>query len=350
MPSPQFPRRASRGRGDGLATKILFFVCVLSLFPSVKSIHHMKRDPIAWVEPRANGVPLVVTNQCKETIYAGVATQSGTSPGTTGFRLDAGSQRNMTVGHNWQGRVWPRTNCSFNADGTGPSNTGGNNGGGAACSTGDCFGVVECQVAVGPIPRYTLTLNDADGRQGAPPATLAEFTLATSSGQTFYDISLVDGYNIPLGIVSLYPESGNKSLTDIPPNLTNPICIGTAALLAAKGDTSDANLGTNTSFPIPLEESVSESFVQGWCPWDLQLDPPTKPGDGVYPYPDDTIQRPLFDPCYSACSKYSKDSDCCIGKYDSPTVCKPNYYSTQAKQVCPDAYSYGESSASSGHA
>jgi len=143
--------------------------------------------------------------------------------------------------------------------------------------------------------------------------------------------------------VSLYPESGNNSLTDIPPNLTNPICIGTAALLAAQGDTSDANLGTNASFPIPLEESVSHSFVQGWCPWDLQLVPPTKPGDGIYPYPDDTIQRPLFDPCYSACAKHNKDSDCCIGKYNNPTTCKPNYYATQAKKVCPDAYSYGES-------
>lgn len=174
--------------------------------------------------------------------------------------------------------------------------------------------------------------------------TLAEFTLASSSGQTFYDISLVDGYNIPLGIVSLYPESSNSKLNDIPPNLTNPICIGTAALLAAQGSTSDATglaVGTNSSFPIPLEQTQTMSDVETWCPWDLQQDPPTKPGDGVYPYPDDNIQRPIFQPCYSACAKYNHPSDCCTGAYDSPSVCKPSLYSQDAKKVCPDAYSYG---------
>ena len=171
--------------------------------------------------------------------------------------------------------------------------------------------------------------------------TLAEFTLATSTGQTFYDISLVDGYNLPLAIVSLYPESGNASLTEIPPNLTNPICIGTASLLTAVGDASDANSGTNSSYPIPLDESVSISDVASWCPWDLQVNIPTVPFDGVYSYPDSNIQRPGFDPCFSACAKYGQASDCCTGSYDNPDVCKPSSYSTAAKSVCPDAYSYG---------
>lgn len=171
--------------------------------------------------------------------------------------------------------------------------------------------------------------------------TLAEFTLATSTGQTFYDISLVDGYNLPLAIVSLYPESGNASLTKIPPNLTNPICIGTAALLTAQGDTSDSNSGTNSSYPIPLDETVSVSDVASWCPWDLQVNIPTVPSDGVYSYPDTNIQRPGFDPCFSACAKYSHASDCCTGSYDSPNACKPSSYSKAAKSVCPDAYSYG---------
>ena len=146
---------------------------------------------------------------------------------------------------------------------------------------------------------------------------------------------------MPVGIVSLYPESGNPSLEEIPPNLTNPVCIGTAALLAAEGSTADMWLGTNASFPIPLDQSVTIAQVQRWCPWDLQLSPPTKPGDGVYPYPDDNIQRPLFNPCYSACAKYNHPSDCCTGHYDDPNICKPSLYSTDAKQVCPDAYSFG---------
>lgn len=177
--------------------------------------------------------------------------------------------------------------------------------------------------------------------QGVTPATLAEFTLATSSGQTFYDISLVDGYNLPLAIVSLYPESSDPSLQEIPPNLTNPICIGTTSLLASKGSMADADSGTNSSFPIPLEQGVSLSDVQTWCPWDLQSSPPTKPGDGVYPYPDDNIQRPVFNPCFSACSKYRKPKDCCTGSYDNSNVCKPSLYSGNAKKVCPDAYSFG---------
>lgn len=171
--------------------------------------------------------------------------------------------------------------------------------------------------------------------------TLAEFTLATSSGQTFYDISLVDGYNLPLAIISLYPESDNSSLTRIPPNLTNPICIGTAALLTAQGDTSDSTSGTNSSYPIPLDKSVSVSDVASWCPWNLQVNIPTVPPDGVYSYPDTKIQRPTFNPCYSACAKTGHAVDCCTGSYDSPNACKPSSYSSAAKSVCPDAYSYG---------
>lgn len=142
-----------------------------------------------------------------------------------------------------------------------------------------------------------------------------------------------------MGIIFLQGE--NSSLADIPPNLTNPVCIGTAALLAAIGNVEDALFGTNSSFPLPLDQSASNSEVQSWCPWDLQLQPPTKPGDGVYPYPDDNIQRPLFNPCRSACSAFSKASDCCTGKYNSPSACSPGLYSKQAKKVCPDAYSFG---------
>jgi beta-mannosidase len=175
------------------------------------------------------------------------------------------------------------------------------------------------------------------------PVGLAEFTLASTSGQAFYDISLVDGYNIPLAIVSLYPESGNSSLQEIPPNLTNPVCIGTASLLAPQGSLDDLLLGTNGSFPLPLDQSQSHEEVQRWCPWQLQLNPPQKPGDGVYPYPDDDIQRPWFNPCYSACAKFNRPQDCCTGKYGQPNTCQPSDYSKAAKNVCPDAYSYGKS-------
>ena len=175
------------------------------------------------------------------------------------------------------------------------------------------------------------------------PVSLAEFTLHTSENQDFYDISLVDGYNIPLAIIALFPQSDNPKLQDIPPNLTNPACVGTASLL---GGDQDATMNSNASFLIPLEQKQTAASLASWCPWDLQLDPPEKPGDGVYPYPDDSIERPAFDPCFSACSKNNAPSDCCTGEYDSPNSCQPNTYSTAAKAVCPDAYSFGISSRS----
>lgn len=144
-----------------------------------------------------------------------------------------------------------------------------------------------------------------------------------------------------MGIEALFSLSGNSTLEDIPPNLTNPICIGTSSLLAEAGSSVDALFGSNSSFPIPLDTKNTAASVASWCPWDLQVNPPYKPGDGVYPYPDDNIQRPIFDPCLSACAKTQSPSDCCTGSYDNPSVCGPNYYSTQAKGVCPDAYSYG---------
>ena len=177
-------------------------------------------------------------------------------------------------------------------------------------------------------------------RQGNPPATLAEFTLSGHQYQTYYDISLVDGYNLPVGIIFLANETNNANLSDIPPNLTNPICIGSPSLLDPTGSNTDASLVTNDSFPIPLEQSMSHSLVSSWCPFPLLAFPPEKPGDGVYPYPDDNIQRPLFSPCYSACAKWNLNRYCCAGPNDQPDKCKPSYYSTQAKKVCPDAYSY----------
>ena len=175
--------------------------------------------------------------------------------------------------------------------------------------------------------------------QGNPPATLAEFTLASESNQAFYDISLVDGYNLPMGII--FMPGNESSLSDIPPNFTNAICIGTSSYLDSSATNSeDSQFGSNDSYPIPLEQSVSSQNVLKWCPWPLQLNPPQKPGDGVYPYPDDNIARPIFNPCYSACSKWNDDKYCCAGSYNSPKKCKPSYYSIQAKKVCPDAYSY----------
>ncbi|KAF2657625.1 thaumatin family protein [Lophiostoma macrostomum CBS 122681] len=264
--------------------------------------------------------PLLVTNNCPQTIWPGISTQSGDGPKNNGFELKTGDTRNQTVSEDWQGRVWGRTNCSFNDDGTGPKS-----GSGRACRSGDCNGILNCQVG------------------GDVPVSLAEFTLDAGDGHTYYDISLVDGYNVPMAII-LQPLQ-NASLDDIPPNLIHPSCEGTAGLLKPKGYDPYSSgqpdfLRTNSTYPLPFEQQVNDQQVSKWCPWDLQQDPPDKPGDGVYPYPDDNIQRPAFNPCFSACAKNNRPEDCCTGPYNSPTKCQPSQYSKNVKAVCPDAYSY----------
>ncbi|KAK5074505.1 hypothetical protein LTR16_009025, partial [Cryomyces antarcticus] len=115
--------------------------------------------------------------------------------------------------------------------------------------------------------------------------------------------------------IVLVPQ-GNASLLDIPPNLTNPSCVGTASDLNSDQyydpytSGFQTFLGTNSSYPLPFDTKVTSSQASDWCPWDLQVNIPTGPGNGVYPYPDTSIQRPAFDPCYSACAKYNDDADC----------------------------------------
>jgi len=96
----------------------------------------------------AKPIPLVVTNNCADTIWPGLGTQHGIGPGTGGFKLGPNDARKMWVSSDWQGRVWGRTNCTFNEDGTGPGNLNGVDGNGAACMTGDCFGRLDCLFTV----------------------------------------------------------------------------------------------------------------------------------------------------------------------------------------------------------
>ncbi|KAI1840492.1 hypothetical protein JX266_013328 [Neoarthrinium moseri] len=313
---------SSSGRGfHRLAIALLLsshIQCALSvIFPSTHSSYkfdYLRRsprlDPIngeakRTLSKRENPIPLIVTNNCGDTLWPGVATQDGEGPESSGFELASGETRNMTVGPTWAGRVWGRTNCTVSNET-------------ATCVTGDCFGLLECEYS------------------GAVPVTLAEFNLAggDTRRQTFYDISLVDGYNLPLGIV--YHPAANTS--NIPPNFVNAACIATPGYLMAPNRTGIAY--TNSSFPMPYEDSQTNSGISNWCPWDLQAFIPDKPGDGIYPYPDDNVERPVFDPCKSACAASNSAADCCTGDYNDPNVCKRSEYSESAKVVCPDAYSF----------
>ena len=105
-----------------------------------------------------------IVNQCSYTVWAAA------SPGG-GRRLDSGQSWSITVNPGTiQARIWGRTNCNFDASGRGK------------CETGDCNGLLECQ------------------GYGSPPNTLAEFALNQDqpTNLDFVDISLVDGFNIPM--------------------------------------------------------------------------------------------------------------------------------------------------------
>ncbi|MFN0213964.1 MAG: thaumatin family protein [Saprospiraceae bacterium] len=110
-------------------------------------------------------------NNCSQTIWIGAL---GTPlPVNGGFELAAGATKDILVADNLiSGRFWARTGCKLNGSGV------------LVCETGDCVGKgINC-----------------DGISGQAPATLAELTLNDANGLDFYDISLVDGYNIGLSI------------------------------------------------------------------------------------------------------------------------------------------------------
>lgn len=103
-----------------------------------------------------------IRNDCHYTVWAAA------SPGG-GRRLDRGQSWNLNVPAGTKmARIWGRTGCHFDASGRG------------RCQTGDCGGVLECK------------------GWGQPPNTLAEYALNQFANKDFFDISLVDGFNIPM--------------------------------------------------------------------------------------------------------------------------------------------------------
>ena len=110
-------------------------------------------------------------NKCTYTVWAAAVPVGG------GIRLDPGKS---AVFHppagTKSGRIWGRTGCNVDDNGKG------------SCSTGDCGGVLACTAG------------------GKEPATLAEYTLGSGSDPDYYDISLVDGFNVPM---SFAPVNGS---------------------------------------------------------------------------------------------------------------------------------------------
>ncbi|GLT75313.1 hypothetical protein SLA2020_470470 [Shorea laevis] len=196
----------------------------------------------------AAGATFTVINKCDHTVWPG--TLGNSQLDSTGFELPPGGSRSFQAPPNWSGRFWGRTGCTSD-----PTT------GQLTCITGDCrSNQLEC-----------------NGNPASPPTTLAEFTIGSSTAQDFYDVSLVDGYNLPM-IIEPSGGSGTCQLT---------------------GCAKDLNRK---------------------CPDELRV------GSG--------------DACKSACEAFGNPEYCCSGAYASPATCKPSRYSEIFKSVCPKSYSY----------
>jgi len=170
------------------------------------------------------------------------------------MKLDPGESWTLNVpAGTGPGRVWPRTGCSFDSTGKG------------SCQTGDCGGVLACTSF------------------GQPPATLAEFTIG--GGTDFFDISLVDGFNVPMDFMPM-PANGQGGQA------------------CSRGPRCAANITSQ-------------------CPEKLKV-----PGG-----------------CNSACRVLKQDKYCCTGNVSS--TCEPTTYSVFFVRGCPDAYSYSRDDSSS---
>ncbi|KAG8391286.1 hypothetical protein BUALT_Bualt01G0172200 [Buddleja alternifolia] len=210
-------------------------LCVLVNGPPISGVDRsmalqLPEKCTANFEPCADAAVFTMQNRCNKTIWPGILSSAGRPQlMNTGFQLNPNQKTDIVAPTGWSGRIWARSGCFFDQ-----STKQGN------CTTGDCGGRLECS-----------------GAGGAPPASLAEFTL--DSPEDFYDVSLVDGFNLPISIV---PSGGS-------------------------GNCSPVYCNTD--------------FNQG-CPEKLQV----RLDNG------ETVA------CKSACMAFNESEYCCTGEYNSP--------------------------------
>ncbi|KAM0866527.1 hypothetical protein ACQ4PT_042562 [Festuca glaucescens] len=223
--------------------------------------------------PAAWSATFTMTNNCGHTVWPGLLSGAGTAPlSTTGFALAQGASATVDAPAGWSGRMWARTLCAEDAA-TGRF----------TCATGDCgSGTLQC-----------------NGGGAAPPASLAEFTLDGSGGMDFFDVSLVDGYNLPM-LVAPQGAAATASSTG------GPKCVATGCLV----DLNDA------------------------CPADLKVTSTSPAGTSGPAAVGPTMA------CKSACEAFGSPQYCCSGAFGSPSTCRPSTYSQFFKSACPRAYSY----------
>ena len=125
---------------------------------------------------------LTLVNRTRETIWP--AAWPGSVTGRTGWTLPPGGSLSITVAGTWNARLWGRTGCRFDAAGHG------------RCLTGDCGGLYQCR------------------GWGEIPATLAEYDMDSYDHLDFYDVSMVDGSNLPMYITITRGLTANRISAD----------------------------------------------------------------------------------------------------------------------------------------
>ncbi|WVZ56073.1 hypothetical protein U9M48_006653 [Paspalum notatum var. saurae] len=216
-------------------------------------------------------------NNCTHTIWP--ATLSGNSAaavGGGGFELSPNATVSFPAPPGWSGRLWARTGCVASP----PSSSSQAGPGQLSCATGDCSGAASCSLG------------------GAPPVTLAEFTLGGADGKDFYDVSLVDGYNVGIG-VAVTGARVNRA---------------TCGYAGCVGD------------------------VNALCPPELQMSAAKAAGGGGEGAPAAEAEATVA--CRSACEAFGTPEYCCTGAHGGPATCGPTKYSRLFKAACPAAYSY----------
>ncbi|KAG6624821.1 pathogenesis-related protein 5-like [Carya illinoinensis] len=198
----------------------------------------------------ASAAILSFENQCSYTVWPAIISGNGPTLGDGGFSLAPGKLVQLIADPGWSGRVWARTGCNFDSSGNGK------------CLTGDC-GSLNC---------------NGDGQ---PPVTLAQIIIASgTTDNSFYDVSLVNGYNVGMRI-----------------NVT--------------GRTNDC------------QYAGCINDLNGNCPPELQV-----------------VVSGSVVACKSACEAFNAAQFCCGDDYSTPQTCSPTQYSEHFKKACPNAYSY----------
>ncbi|KAI8375608.1 thaumatin [Choanephora cucurbitarum] len=183
--------------------------------------------------PTDGSVTITVKNSCGKKIQVNQLTNDANDQKSS--NLASGSSMKLTVSATWGGRIWGREDCDGSSD----------------CHPG-------------------------------APASLAEFLFKGAQGKDFYDVSFVDGYNLP---ITISPDSGNADGYEcgVPACSALPDC------------------------PKELQDKDANGNVVG---------------------------------CKSACAAFGTDEYCCTGDAAERGECVASKYSSPVKDACPDVYTY----------